>query len=127
MSDREDQFKIVLLVFGIVFLLVWPISRIWPAGWVWHDGEGEYYFQMIVGVYFVLGLFLIRASRNPSEHRSLIDFTVWSSVVHAAIMAIQAITDDHETGHLIGDIPALILVAVVLWYFNRPSEPAAAV
>jgi hypothetical protein len=54
---------------------------------------------MICGVYAVLGAYLIAAARNPSEHRSLI--SVWSSIVHAAIMAVQATNDGHEIGHLV--------------------------
>ena len=78
---------------------------------------------MICGVYAVLGFFLIRASSNPSEHKSLISFTIWSSVVHALIMAVQAFGDDLEKGHLIGDVPALLLVAAVLWFLSpRGSE-----
>jgi hypothetical protein len=69
---------------------------------------------------------LIAAARNPSEHRRLISFTVWSSVVHAGIMAAQAIYDGHETGHLVGDVPALLLVAIVLWYLT-PSRQRIAV
>jgi hypothetical protein len=39
---------------------------------------------------------------------------VWSSVVHSAIMAMQAIEDPMEHGHLIGDVPALLIMAIVL-------------
>ena len=39
---------------------------------------------------------------------------VWSSVVHAAIMGVQALSDPAERGHLVGDVPALILVAIIL-------------
>lgn len=113
---REKYLKLALRVFGVIFLLVYPISIIWPSGWVWHGGEGVYYFQMIVGVYAVLGVFLIIAANDPSQHRSLILFTVWSSVVHALIMAAQAFGDPKETGHLVGDIPALLLVAALLGY-----------
>ena len=70
--------------------------------------------MMIVGVYATLGVFLLRAARNPEANLSLIWFTVWSSVVHAVIMAYQSIADGAERGHLAGDIPALLLVAVVL-------------
>jgi hypothetical protein len=69
---------------------------------------------MIIGIYATLGLFLLIAARNPLAHRSLIWFTVVSSVVHAAIMAVEAITDPAEHGHLTGDIPALLFVAIVL-------------
>ena len=34
--------------------------------------------------------------------------------VHGAIMGVQALTDTAERGHLVGDVPALILVAIVL-------------
>jgi hypothetical protein len=115
-ETKEKYLKLALRVFGVIFLLVYPISIVWPSGWVWHGGGGVYYFQMIVGIYAVLGVFLIVAAKNPSEHRSLISFTVWSSVVHALIMAAQAIGDPAETGHLLGDVPALLLVAVVLGY-----------
>ena len=115
-ETKEKYLKLALRVFGVVFLLVYPLSMVWPSGWVWHGGEGVYYFQMIVGVYAVLGIFLIIAANNPKAHRSLISFTVWSSVVHALIMAAQAIGDQNEYGHLVGDVPALLLVAAVIGY-----------
>jgi hypothetical protein len=89
---------------------------------LWHGGQGKYYFEMICGVYVVLGAFLIAAARNPSEHRSLISFAIWSSVVHGGIMAAQAIYDGHEIGHLVGDVPVLLLAAAVLWYLSRPMQ-----
>jgi hypothetical protein len=124
--DTKEKFlKLALRLFGVVFLLVYPLSMVWPSGWVWHGGDGVYYFQMIVGVYAVLGIFLILAANNPREHRSLISFTVWSSVVHALIMAAQAMGDQSEHGHLVGDVPALLLVAAVLGILapRRDSSP----
>jgi len=123
-ADKEKILKIALRVFGLVFLLVYPLGMIWPSGWVWHGGEGIYYLQMIAGVYAVLGIYLILAANNPGANRSLISFTVWSSVVHALIMAVQALGDANEGGHLVGDIPALLLVAIVLWYFSPSKESA---
>lgn len=110
--------KRALLGFGVIFLGVYPMGFIWPSGWVWHGGEGQYYLQMIAAIYLVLGIFMIRASRNPEDHRSLISFTVWSSLVHAGVMGAQALSDGHEHGHLLGDVPALLLVAAVLGYLN---------
>ena len=43
-------------------------------------------------------------------------FTIWSSIVHAVIMMVQAIIDETEWTNLIGDVPALFMVALVLWY-----------
>jgi hypothetical protein len=114
-ATRLRFLRIALVVFGLIFLVgVYPLMMsLWPSGWRWQPNQPEYE-QMILGVYATLGVFLLIASRNPLEHRSLIWFTVWSSLVHAGIMAVQAINMPAEHGHLFGDVPALILVAVVL-------------
>jgi hypothetical protein len=70
--------------------------------------------MMIIGIYATLGVFLLIASRNPEAHKSIIWFTVWSSVVHGGIMAVQSLTDTAERGHLMGDVPALFLIAIIL-------------
>jgi hypothetical protein len=119
---KRTVLKLALRVFGVIFLFVYPLGFIWPSGWVWCGGMGTYYLQMIAGIYAVLGVFLISAAKNPEAHRSLISFTVWSSIVHAAIMGVQAVGDKHEGGHLMGDVPALVLVAVVLWYFSSAAD-----
>lgn len=110
--------RFALALFGAIFLFVYPLAIVWPSGWAWHAGapyESEY-FMMIVGVYATLGVFLINAARDPLANRSLIWFTIVSSVVHAAIMAVQSFGGDGHMhmGHLVGDVPALLLVAVVL-------------
>jgi len=79
---------------------------------------------MIVGIYATLGVFLIIASRHPLEHLSLIWFTVWSSLVHGGIMAIQSFELPENHGHLLGDVPALLIVAVVLAVLTPRGEHA---
>jgi len=115
LETRLRFLRVALVVFGLIFLVgVYPLMMAWwPAGWRWQPNQPEYE-QMILGVYATLGVFLIIASRNPLQHRSLIWFTVWSSLVHGGIMAVQAMKMPAEHGHLLGDIPALLLVAVVL-------------
>ncbi|MBD2521825.1 MULTISPECIES: DUF6632 domain-containing protein [unclassified Nostoc] len=115
MDEQHRYLPIALVVVGIAFLLIYPLMNIWPSGWSWQPGQHEYE-QMIVGIYGTLGVFLLRASRKPEAHLSLIWFTVWSSFVHALIMAVQAAIDPVEHGHFFGDIPALILVAIVLGF-----------
>lgn len=124
-AAKERYLKIALRLFGVLFLLVYPLTMIWPSGWEWHGGGGAYYLQMIVGVYFVLGIFLIRAANDPVEHKSLVWFTVWSSLVHGLIMGSQAITDPNETGHLVGDVPAILVIAVVLGLLAPRKQSAA--
>ncbi|HVZ90852.1 MAG TPA: DUF6632 domain-containing protein [Rhizomicrobium sp.] len=123
--SRSDLLKIALVVFGVIFLLIYPLAIVWPSGWAWHEGPpyANDYYMMIVGVYATLGVFLILASRNPAAHRSLINFTIVSSLVHAGIMAYQALQMPEHMGHLYGDVPGLVAVAVVLWLL-KPAEAA---
>lgn len=123
MADRRKALQVALLVIGVASLLVYPLMLWWPSGWAWQPGQHEYE-QMMIGIYATLGVFLIRAARAPDEHRSLIWFTVWSSVVHGGIMAAQAFVDPAERGHLLGDVPALFLIALVLGVL-APRRPAA--
>ena len=80
---------------------------------------------MILVLYATLGAFLVWASRNPPAHRSLIWFTVWSSVAHGGTMAAQASVNRQHIGHLWGDVLALFAVAAVL-AFLMPKPAGAA-
>jgi hypothetical protein len=112
-------------LFGVVFCLIYPLAMVWPSGWAWHEGSpaSNDYYLMIVGVYAVLGIFLIRAAANPAAHASLVWFTVWSSLVHAAVMAYESLRNPMHQGHLLGDVPALVLVAVVLTLLMKRAQP----
>ena len=113
-ANRLLYLRIALIVFGLTFIFgVYPLSIVWPSGWTWGQ-EHSHYLMMIIGVYATLGVFLLVAARNPDEHKSIIWFTVWSSVVHGGIMAFQSFNDAAERGHLVGDVPALFLIAIIL-------------
>jgi uncharacterized membrane protein len=120
MDKGHRYLRLALVVVGIAFLLIYPLMKLWASGWAWQPTQGEDQ-QMIAGVYATLGVFLLIAARKPEAHLSLIWFTVWSSVVHAVIMAMQVVIDPTESGHLVGDIPALILVALVLGFLTPRS------
>ncbi|MDR6632270.1 hypothetical protein J2X72_001041 [Phyllobacterium sp. 1468] len=124
--SRLKLLQIVLFAFGVVFCLLYPLAIIWPSGWAWHDGppSASQYFMMIVGIYATLGIFLVRASRNPMAHKSLIEFTIWSSVVHALIMAVQSYSPGAHMGHMLGDVPALLFVAAVLAWLTYTHTAA---
>ena len=112
--DRDKLLPLALRVIGAIFIVaVLPMMMLWPSGWRWAPHNHEYE-QMIMAIYAVLGVFLILAARNPTEHLSLIRFTVWSSVAHAAVMTVHAIGNSDEHWHLAADIPALVVVAGVL-------------
>jgi hypothetical protein len=120
MNKRHRYLQIALVIVGIAFLLIYPLIEIWPSGWGWQPSHSKSE-QMIVGVYATLGVFLLWAARKPEMHLSLIWFTICSSAIHGLIMGVQAVTDSAERGHLYGDVPALIFVAIVLGYLT-PRE-----
>jgi hypothetical protein len=113
-ATRLLYLRVALIVFGLTLIFgIYPLGIVWPSGWTWGQGH-SHYLMMIIGVYATLGVFLLLASRNPDAYTSVIWFTVWSSVVHGGIMSIQSITDESERGHLLGDVPALFLIAIIL-------------
>jgi hypothetical protein len=113
-ASRLLYLRIALIVIGLTFIFgIYPLSIVWPSGWTWGQGH-SHYLMMIIGIYATLGVFLLMAARDPDAHKSIIWFTVWSSVVHGAIMALQALGDPAERGHLLADVPALFLIAIVL-------------
>jgi hypothetical protein len=120
---RLRWLKVALRASGLLCLAVWPLMRSWPSGWSWHP-HGSHSEHMIVAIYAVLGVFLLLASQEPLRHRSLIWFTVWSSVAHGGLMAWQSLMDGEERGHLLGDVLALLLGALVLGVL-MPRGPAA--
>ena len=126
--DRLRYLRVVLVLAGLACVALYPLMVFWPSGWAWHVGHSDYQ-MMIVGIYATLGvfLFLLYASRDPLANRSLIWFAVWSSVVHAGVMAVLAVTQPGRMGHLAGDVPALLIVAGVLGILtprSRGTDPA---
>ena len=122
--DNDRLLRIALIAVGLIFILgIYPLGIVWPSGWTWGHGH-SHYLMMIIGVYATLGVFLLLASRNPQAYSSIIWFTVWSSVVHGVIMAVQSFTDPMETGHLIADVPALLIVAAVLGFLMSRTRTA---
>lgn len=129
MSRNNPLLSGALIVFGIAFCLLFPLSIVWSSGWAWNSGGpmASDYFLMICVVYATLGIFMIRAAKDPAANASLIWFVVWSNIGHAAIMTWEAFRTPMEKGHLVGDIPALVLIAGVLATLMKGVEPRRAV
>jgi hypothetical protein len=127
-DTRVRILRVALILTGLIFIFgVYPLMMsLWPSGWRWQPNQPEYE-QMILGVYATLGVFLLLASRSPLQHLSLIWFTVWSSLVHAGIMAVQVLKAPSEHGHLFGDIPALAIVGILLAVLTPRGAAVAAI
>src|SRR5262245_48761723 len=112
-STRLKYLRIALVLVGIIFIFgIYLLMIVWPSGWTWHSGHSDYPL-MIVGIYATLGVFLILAARDPLAHRSLIWFTVWSSVIHGGLTVLQVLAPNSHR-HLVGDVPARFIIALDL-------------
>jgi hypothetical protein len=117
-GERLKYLKLALRVVGFIAIFgVYPLTVLWPSGWSWHSGRSEY-LEMIIAIYATLGVFLIIAARSPNDHLSLISFTIWSSIVHGAVMAVQAVLNPQHLHHLYGDVLTLFVIAAVLGFLS---------
>src|SRR5438094_894632 len=88
-SKRERVLQVALVVLGLgtavanIYPLVTSLLALRPTG-----GTTAPMFYTILAT---LGVFLVLAARNPSAHRSLIAYTVCSSLAHGAVMALMAL------------------------------------
>lgn len=96
----------------------YPMTVLWPSGWVWHSSGQSEYLEMIIALYATLGVFLMIAARSPRDHLSLIAFAIWSSIVHGAVMAVQSLRHPQHVHHLYGDVLVLFAAAAVLGYLS---------
>jgi hypothetical protein len=103
--NRDLALKIALAVVGVLFVaLAYPM-----VVFVRQDPA----LSMMFSLYVTLGVFLLLAIRNPPESRSVISFTAWSSLAHAAFMGTQACLNMVARGELIG-VAVLAIIGVVL-------------
>jgi len=119
-SKRERALQVVLVVLGLLTAgaNIYPLVTSLLAGLRPTGGTTA---PMFWTMYATLGVFLVLAARNPSANRSLIAFTVWSSVAHAAVMALMAIQLPNKRGELLAGVAVTALPAVLLFVLARSS------
>ena len=114
---QERALKVVLVVVGLLFVaMAYPLLTM----------RLDEALQMMMSVYVTLGIFLLIAARNPSAHRSLIAFAAWSSVAHAAVMAVQSIYDVAERVHFLVGVLLFVVIGIALLAL-APAKPRIAV
>jgi hypothetical protein len=116
--NREVALKIVLALVGLLFLaLAYPsivFARQVPS------------LSMMFSLYVTLGVFLLLAIRNPVASRSLIAFTAWSSLVHAAFMGTQALLNMVSAQELAGVAVLVVIGATLIALAPAKQGPAPA-
>jgi uncharacterized membrane protein YoaK (UPF0700 family) len=107
---RERAIKIVLVLVGLLFSAgIYPLTMS-----LWKMNKSDYGDDMMLSLYFALGIFLLMAVRNPSASRSLIAFAAWSSFAHGAVMAVLAVHFAGERGGLLSAVAVLVIIGVAL-------------
>lgn len=104
---RQRALQILLALTGLACL-----AGLYPLTGALRDGVASSINrqdQMILGIYIVLGVFLLSAARRPRDHRSLILFAGWSTVVHDSVMVVQGF-QHHD---LPSDLVGFTIIAVV--------------
>jgi len=123
--NRERALKVVLVLVGLLFSAgIYPLTMS-----LWKMNKSDYGDDMMLSLYFTLGIFLLMAVRNPSANRSLIGFAAWSSFAHGAVMAVLAVHIASERGGLLSAVAVLVIIGVALIALapEKPSrEPAHA-
>ena len=118
--NRERALQVLLVLVGLLFLaLAYPLVvflRQEPA------------LTMMLSLYVTLGIFLLLAARNPSANRSLIAFTAWSSLAHAAVMSLQVLLHLIQTGEMVGSVVLVVIgIALIVLAPARQAGDQAAV
>jgi len=93
-------------------------------GWRWQP-YNAIYDQMIVSIYFAVGLYSAMAIKNPMKHTSFLGFVAISSFTHGGVMLYHAAINPHHIGHLIGDVWILaggLLLAIPLWRLRKYQD-----
>jgi len=107
---RERVLKVVLVLVGLLFsAAIYPLTMS-----LWKMNESDYGDDMMLSLYFALGIFLLMAVRNPSANRSLIAFAAWSSFAHGAVMAVLAVHIASERGSLLSAVAVLVVIGIAL-------------
>jgi len=117
--NRERALKVALVLVGLLFSAgIYPLTLS-----LWKMNQSDYGDDMMLSLYFPLGIFLLMAVRNPSANSSLIAFAAWSSFAHGAVMAVLAFKLPSERAGFFGAVAVLVVIGVVLIALAPAKQP----
>jgi hypothetical protein len=117
--NRERALKVALVLVGLLFSAgIYPLTLS-----LWKMNQSDYGDDMMLSLYFALGIFLLMAVRNPSANSSLIGFAAWSSFAHGAVMAVLAFKLPSERGGFLGAVAVLVVIGVALIALAPAKQP----
>jgi len=117
--NRERALKVALVLVGLLFSAgIYPLTLS-----LWKMNQSDYGDEMMLSLYFALGIFLLMAVRNPSANSSLIAFAAWSSFAHGAVMAVLAFKLPSERAGFFVAVAVLVVIGVVLIALAPAKQP----
>ena len=124
---RERLTQIVLVIVGLVnvALIYFLYMDLWHSSWLLQQkNECE---PMFLSFFIPAGVFLLVASRRPSEHRSMIALAAWWNISHATVMAIQTVEARiHGVHRNFADVILFLVIGGVLLMLLPPKREAVA-
>jgi len=113
-----QRLGLAMKVEGAMFSIFWLLAYTMKFGMVWHDAGPpmgattfSWYFNMILAVYAMLGVFMFKAGSDVKAHKMVIGIVIWTSIAHLAVLVPQVFLDDTPSwsGEFMGiEIPARI-------------------
>ena len=123
---KRERMLQILAVLGLLFIaFVYPLyTDLWHAKWLLEmHNETE---PMFLSFFIALGPFLLLAARRPSAHRSLIAFTAWWNLAHAAVMTIETVQAwDRGVHRNFTDVVIVAATGLILLALLAPAQPTA--
>ena len=124
------------MIFGPVVTLLYPPGFFWgelpadfpilgPAHPPSHYHGTHPYLLMIYSLYVAWCILLIRGAKDPKANAALFDWGILANILHPLLMVFQAFTAPNEHAHMWSDIPMLLSLSAVCWYFHPNRKRAA--
>ena len=92
-----------------------------------------YFASLILAVYFVLGLYMIKAGNNPGGNKDFIGFIIWGNFAHVLITVLVVLLNDDPAysgpwvlSGVFGDLPPRVF-GIAHWQNLFGDMPLVAV
>ena len=104
-KNITTSLRVGVIIWAFSGLLGIPLAVYFDLlqGWRWTPYNAVY-DQMMVSVYFAVGICSAIAIKHPVKHTSFLWFVAISSFTHGGVMLYHAVLNPHHIGHLMGDV-----------------------
>ncbi len=112
------KLSIAMAVIGISFFGLPVVVELLPDLFRWSHPVNLADERMIVSMFIAQGICLVMGAKDPVRNSIIIDYTIISCVLHAAVMFYYAFNMEGEMPHMWGDVPLLFVLAIGFAIFH---------